>query len=196
MSQAFKRSLNWETLTVDIEPKFNPTICSDIRDLNAKEIENATRLKRFSDYEKIIMLMSPPCQRFSTAALRWGWPKKGIKEALHIVGSCLELVAEIAPDEWLLENPRGFLRWILGKPRMTVKLSTYGFPTTKPTDLWATFDLPLAPQDDWLPQLTEKWANGKLKKRWDTFEQRRPEARAKMPELLSQAILQSVEETA
>jgi hypothetical protein len=51
------------------------------------------------------------------------FPKKGIKKALEIVGACLEIIAEYRPKSWVLENPKGRLRWFLGNSTATIDLS-------------------------------------------------------------------------
>jgi hypothetical protein len=72
------------------------------------------------------------------------WPKKGIGRALTLVGSCLEAVAFLKPKKWLLENPKGRLRWFIGVPRQSIRYSDFDltYQTQKPTDLWGNIDLP------------------------------------------------------
>ena len=86
-------------------------------------------------------MASPPCERFSIANRRF--PKKGIKKALEIVGACLEAMVELETKYWVLENPKGRLRWFLGKPSHTIHLSNYGGKYMKPTDLWGNVELPM-----------------------------------------------------
>ena len=63
---------------------------------------------------------------------------------MEIVGACLEAVAYLKPHYWLLENPKGRLRWFMEtKPVATVNLGDYGYRTIKPTDLWGNLSLPL-----------------------------------------------------
>jgi len=138
-SQAFVQA-GWEVVTVDIESKFNPTICADVTALSAEKIEEATAKKSFAAYDRIIVLASPPCERFSLACRTW--PKKGVQKAMETVGACLELIAEIKPNYWVLENPKARLRWFLGTPKGTIRLSDYGTPYLKPTDYWGNVPLP------------------------------------------------------
>lgn len=51
----------------------------------------------------------------------------------------LDLVRELDPDLWFIENPRGGLRkmsWMQGLPRYTLSYCSYGDTRQKPTDIW------------------------------------------------------------
>ena len=153
-SQAFVDA-GWEVVTVDIDGRFNPTITANILTLSAKKIEKVTKKGRFGEYEKVVVLASPPCERFSIA--NSDWPQKGTGRALRIVAAVIDLITEIRPDAWLLENPTGRLQWFLGKPPHSVKQSDYGRRVAtqggkerrpyKPTDLWGNVNLPLVASD-------------------------------------------------
>lgn len=130
-SQAFKD--NYEVVTLDIEKKFKPTICADVRCLPFKE-----------NLEPDVLLASPPCQHFSVAC--WTFPRKGIMEAMQLAGACFEAVAYLKPKKWLIENPRGRLRQLTPKkPNMTIFYSDFDkdYPAQKPTDLWGNIPLSL-----------------------------------------------------
>jgi len=132
-SQAFRDDPeNWEVITVELNKKQRPTICADVRYLPLKE-----------NLQPDLLLMSPPCQRWSIA--NPNWPLKGIKIACEIVGACLESVATLKPKRWIMENPRGRLRWIIGNPKHTIRYSDYDFnyPLQKATDFWGNVNLPM-----------------------------------------------------
>lgn len=129
-SQAFKKTSDWEVITLDIERKFKPSIIADVRYLPFKK-----------GLEPDVLLASPPCERFSVAC--HSWPRIGIKLAMELVGAVFEAVAYLKPKHWLVENPMGRLRWFLGKPPMTVRLCDYGSPYRKLTDLWGNIALPM-----------------------------------------------------
>jgi hypothetical protein len=131
-SQAFKEASDWEVITVEINKKQKPTICADIRYLPLRE-------NLYPD----ALLMSPPCERNSIACPQW--PKKGIQKAMEIVGACLEAVVWLKPKCWLLENPKGRLRWFLGTPKQSIKYSHYDmeYKGVKLTDLWGNIPLPM-----------------------------------------------------
>ena len=189
-SQAF-REAGWEVVTVDNDPDFQPTICADVRTLKVGEIERATSLGNFRAYRKVVALAAPPCQRFSIAMPRW--PQSGIREALEIVGACLELIIEIAPDAWLMENPKGRLRWFLGAPPNSVKQGDYGRTTSiqggknrrpyKPTDLWGNVPFGMVPASKVLNVV--RGSTG--------FTKESRAARSAIPIGLSRAILKAVE---
>ena len=136
-SQAFVDA-GWEVVRIDNDPQFAEvphTLIADILTMDWTEL--ATR-------QPFVVLASPPCERFSIAMPYW--PKPGIGKALTIVGACLEAIIALKPKYWLLENPKGRLRWFLGAPPHSVKLSDYGHTRPiqggkfrrplKPTDLW------------------------------------------------------------
>lgn len=183
----------WEVVTVDIDAKFNPTVCADVRSLSSVDIEKVTKLGSFKLYEKVVVLASPPCERFSIA--NSNWPQTGIRKALEIVGAVIELIIEIKPNYWCLENPKGRLRWFLGAPPHSVKLSDYGHRRTvqggklrrpfKPTDLWSNVPFALLKASKDVKPKLERISG------WPKEERAR---RAQMPHELSQAILEAISE--
>jgi site-specific DNA-cytosine methylase len=132
-SQAFKDDPEWEVVTMDIEPKFKPTIVADVNCLPFKK-----------DLKPDALLMSPPCERFSRALPQFPYP--GIGKALSIVGACLEAVIWLKPKRWLLENPKGRLRWFIGKPPQTIRYSDHDlkYNQEKLTDFWGNIPFPFA----------------------------------------------------
>lgn len=190
-SAAF-RDAGWEVVTVDIDPRFEPTVCADITKAGLYgEIANATKTTDLRErFSKIIVLASPPCERFSLACHTW--PKTGIQRALQIVGACLETISLVKPDSWLLENPKGRLRWFLGTPRGTIRLSDYGAPYLKPTDYWGNVALPML--DETIPaRIYLRPMRHDIKSASPIYLSGSDKAgRAKMPYGLSQAILEAV----
>lgn len=79
---------------------------------------------------------SPPCDKFSIAT---GIPYKDRNPDLSIVKACHRIIKKIKPRYWIIENPRGALRYFIGKPTITIKYSDYGHVCQKPTDLWGEF---------------------------------------------------------
>jgi len=146
-SQAFVNH-GWQVITVDIEPKFNPTVVADVTKIDWNEFKQTHLNGESPD----VLLASPPCNHFTLACLQF--PRKGVKEALMIVGSCLEAVAILKPKKWLVENPRGRLRRFLGVPPQTVRYSDYDsfYPRMKTTDFWGTIMLPMVKHERRIPQ--------------------------------------------
>jgi hypothetical protein len=129
-SQAFTDG--YEVVTIDIDKKLKPTIQADVNHLPLRKKLNPD-----------VLLMSPACDNFTLMSNQW--PKNGIKEALTLVGSCLEAVNYLQPKKWLMENPKGRLRWFIGKPTNSIYYSDYDFnyKAQKPTDLWGNIRLPM-----------------------------------------------------
>lgn len=132
-SSAFKGEEDWEVVTVELDKKFKPTICADVCHLPLKP-----------GLKPDCLLAGPPCERNSIACSQW--PKQGVGLALKIVGACLEAVVSLKPKAWLLENPKGRLRWFMPvTPKSTVNYCDYDqfYKVTKPTDLWGNVSLPM-----------------------------------------------------
>lgn len=118
-------------VTIELNKKFKPTICADVRYLPLK-----------ADLKPDVLLASPECGKFSLMSNFF--PKPGIRGALELVGACLEAVPYLKPKKWVMENPQGRLRWFIGIPRTTIRYSDYDmtYKVQKPTDLWGNVELP------------------------------------------------------
>lgn len=171
----------WEVITVDIEPRFEPTILLDVRILNKDDIEKYTK-RPLSKYKIIVILASPPCERFSQAP--HVWPLPGIRTALEIVGAVLELIIDIKPKYWALENPsNGNLRWFIGTPAKRIRLNAFGYKTVKPTGIWGNIPLGLIPDSSKKNDRPNAFANLYSKRR---------DRRAEIPRGLSASILEAI----
>jgi hypothetical protein len=177
-SDAFKLDPEWEVIGIDIEKKFKPTICADVRYIPLKQ-----------GLKPDCLVMSPPCEKFSL--MNNFFPKPGIKTALEVVGACLELVSYLLPKKWLLENPKGRLRWFIGIPRTSIRYSDYDltYKVQKPTDLWGNIDLPFAKMHR--PIRTKR--SGKHMMNFYKCYSGTAATRAKIPFGVSQAVKQGVE---
>jgi hypothetical protein len=125
-SAAF-RDRGHEIITLDVDQKFRPSIVADVR---------FCPLSR-GGFD--LILAAPPCQCFSNAALGKYWkygPSKPVEEALEIVRACFSIIKETGPRFYVLENPRGKLRKLIGLPTETIYYCSYGHTHQKPTDLW------------------------------------------------------------
>ena len=131
-SQAFKDK-GHKVITVDIEERFNPTICIDIMKINAKEL-----IEGYGAFD--VVLASPPCNCFSVASIGHHWknglPDEDTKKSIEIIKHTLNLIIDLHPKYWFLENPRAMLRTIIGNPPVTVYYAQYGEDRLKPTDVW------------------------------------------------------------
>jgi hypothetical protein len=131
-SQAFAESDRWSVTTVDIEARFDPDITADVFELRPSDF----------DREFDLVLASPPCTQFSLAASRYervvdGEPQTDdARDAVGLVYHTIGLIKGLAPEYWVLENPQGYLRQVLGAPTGRVTYCQYGTDWMKPTDLW------------------------------------------------------------
>jgi site-specific DNA-cytosine methylase len=131
-SEAFEKN-GHEVITVDFLPKFKPTICADIFDLTALDFE------KFGRFD--VILASPPCNCFSVASLYRHWDNGRPKDqatikAIELVRHTLDIIHDLNPSFWVLENPRGMLRKVIGMPNYQISQCQYGRSVMKPTDLW------------------------------------------------------------
>jgi hypothetical protein len=130
-------SLGHKTFTVDNDPNLEPDWCGDIREF-------------LCDMDPDIIWASPPCQGFSVAVIGRNWnrdytPKTdSARLSMELAQKTIDLILEIRPKYWFIENPRGMLRkmpWIddfmkeIGGVRHTVTYCQYGDTRQKPTDI-------------------------------------------------------------
>ncbi len=171
-SSAFKFDSSWDVVTVELNKKHKPTICADVRHLPIRE-----------NIQPDCLLMGPPYERNSIACPRW--PQKGIGISLEVVGACLEAVVYLKPKAWLMENPKGRLRWFIQVvPKSTVKYCNYDpyYKAIKSTDLWGNVSLPMVTKER------------KFSVDWNYNMPRNPSQRAEMPLGFSQAVKVGVEQ--
>lgn len=90
------------------------------------------------------ILAAPPCTEFSFAKHFHGKGKYKYDfiGGLEIVSACMRIILTVDPAFWALENPKGYLRRWLGKPRFTFEPYYYGDEYQKKTDLWGKFEIP------------------------------------------------------
>ncbi len=129
------RARGHETFTIDNNPKHKPDWCVDIMKVKKDDV-----LKKFGQPDMV--WASPPCENFSILCHKH-WenrrPKEETRKSISLLGHTINLILNLFPRFWILENPRGRLRWVLGKPFNTVFYGAYNHPCLKPTDLWGYF---------------------------------------------------------
>lgn len=182
-TRALTDSGKYEVVSIDINPKLKPTICADVAKFDWDKFR--------AEYgHPFFYWASPDCRYFSIA--QWRWPRRGVKDALTLVGSCFEAVAILEPKWWLIENPRGRLRSIIGKPAQTIYYSDWdsSYPTQKPTDLWGNLSLPLA------ESVRRPYIGRNQSKLWHRRMGRDPLKRARVPYGVSLGILRALEAAA
>ena len=152
-ASAAMRARGWRVVTVDIEPRFG---CDVTADLLTWTWDGPT---------PDLLWASPPCTEFSREDMPWC--RTGVAPSLSLVERVDQLVAQIRPRWWVLENVRGAQRWI-GRARLH-----YG-----PVYLWG--DFPMMPQLDVRPWKT------RLSSTQDAL-------RAKIPWAISEALADAIE---
>ena len=138
-------SYGFETYTTDFKAFDKIDQVCDIFDFDIKKIP----------FVPDIVWASPPCTAFSVASIGHHWtggkqayiPKTEQAElSIKIINKTMELIKEINPKYYIVENPRGLLRklnLIKHSPK-TAWYCQYGDDRAKPTDLWVNFD--------WMPK--------------------------------------------
>lgn len=131
--------LGHKTFTSDIDPSFDTDYTVDIFSFDTNKLP----------LKPDIIWASPPCEGFSVASIGKHWnvdhtPKsdKAVK-SMEMVTKTIQIIDELKPKYWIIENPRGKLRKLAimqGFKRNTVTYCQYGDMRMKPTDLWTNFD--------------------------------------------------------
>lgn len=125
-------------VTLDIESRFTPDICKDILLATAADFPA----------QPDVILASPPCEGFSVMQIGRNWHKDHspktdkARTAEAIVVATIELIRELKPRFFIIENPRAKLRklpMMAMLERRTVTYCKYGERRMKPTDMWGHF---------------------------------------------------------
>ena len=132
------KKLGHNTFTVDNDCSLLPDQCCEIKDFQTSE-----------KYE--ILWASPPCTTFSVASIRHYWTDGNPKnqkclDGISILDKTIQIISEINPKYWFIENPRGMMRKVIDPifakynimdyERHTVTYCQYGAKIMKPTDIW------------------------------------------------------------
>lgn len=136
-------SVEWDKDFEDID------LYEDILTVTSKDI-----IEKFG-YPDVIWA-SPDCKTFPIAAIshhRCKNPKTGNLDPVseyakfcdNVDKHVIELIKELNPKYWFIENPRGGMRkmeYMQGLPRYTVTYCQYGDTRIKPTDIWTNHPNP------------------------------------------------------
>lgn len=149
ISKAFE-ARGHEVYCVEWDKNFeNIDLYADISTLTAETI-----LRDFGRPD--VIWASPDCTTYSVAAIGKHRRKNEETGSLDPVSEyaifcdktnqhVLELIQELQPSFWFIENPRGGMRkmaWIKDLPRYTVTYCQYGDTRMKPTDIWTNHPAP------------------------------------------------------
>ena len=128
-----------ETLTLDIDPKCMPDICTDIMSWEYTD---------FSLEPPDFIWCSPPCTHYSIARTKAKTPRD-LEGSDAIVQQCLDIIAFWRPRYWVIENPQtGLLKTrdvVQGLSFNDVDYCMHGAPYRKRTRLWTNCT-------DWIPR--------------------------------------------
>lgn len=139
-----------EVFSVEWDKSFDRIdLYADIGALTAQDV-----LGRFGRPD--VIWASPDCTTFSIAAISHHRRKNPETGSLDPVSdyakTCdavdqhvLDLIRELQPALWFIENPRGGMRkmsWMQGLPRHTITYCQYGDTRMKPTDIWTNHPEP------------------------------------------------------
>ena len=132
------REMGFRTFTVDKDARFSPDLVADVLALKVADLPPEFR-------NPSVVWASPPCQGFSVMNFRRNWVKPGFprspkaREGLALLNRTVELLKELRPKYFFVENPRGMMRkfpFMANYRRVTVNYCQYGFSYMKPTDIW------------------------------------------------------------
>jgi len=105
-------------------------------------------------YAPDVVWTSPPCTSFSVASIGHHWNKDHTPKTekaelgVAIVKKTIEIIEQLRPKYWFIENPRGKLRkldFMQDFLRKTVTYCSYGDMRMKPTDIWTNYDFTTRP---------------------------------------------------
>ena len=138
-----------EVYTIDWDKRFNPTLSADIGTLTAQDI-----IELCGGVPDVIWA-SPDCTTYSVAAISRHRRKDAdgnltpisdyAKRCDEVNKHLIELIKELNPKFWFIENPRAGLRtmsFMKDLPRYTVTYCQYGENRQKPTDIWTNHKNP------------------------------------------------------
>ena len=88
------REAGWEVVSVDIESKFNPTLCMSVLDI---------KLDRWPPKHFDVIHASPPCCEYSVAHTG---NARNLEKGDMLAIYALNLIDVLQPRFWILENPQ------------------------------------------------------------------------------------------
>jgi len=174
-----------EVVRYDIDPKFRDTPnteLKDVFDLTSDDIKG---------YD--VILASPDCTYLSHA--NHTPDKESLAIAMQLARHTNTIIQGADPQYYIIENPRGRMRKILGVPIITTAWGYWGTAYFKPTDLFGK-----VPSLDWPSRYTtpapkEHWKNF-VKDKFSYLAPRDPSLRALVPYPFSLALCIAIENNA
>ena len=120
ITKAF-RSLGHSVDSLDLDPRFQPTICVNVLDWEYKQLPRGR-------YDAI--WASCPCENYSIAR---STAPRDLMLADSLVVRTLEIIDWFSPRCWCIENPSGSLLWkrFQFKKQVLTSYCSFGFPFCK-----------------------------------------------------------------
>jgi len=143
-------SLGYEVFSSDLNDFEGIDYAVDILDFDINKVP----------FTPDIIWASPPCTTYSVSAISHHRPHNKemsdfAKKSDLIVKKTIQIIRELKPRFWYIENPRGMLRkqlFMEGLPRTTIWYCKYGENRAKPTDIWSNNIRNLINPDGWQPR--------------------------------------------
>jgi hypothetical protein len=118
----------------------------DVRNITLPEynIINENVVKHCINLNPYGILFAAPCDIWSIAGVRWWKGRTSDEVFLHsqILIKGLRIIYNTNPLFWVLENPIGKMKHIMGDPIYKFHPYQFGDAYTKATYLWGKFNLP------------------------------------------------------
>lgn len=151
ISKAFERK-GHKTFSIDYNKNFkNISLYENINNITSDRI-----IELLGGVKPDIIWASPDCTTYSIASIskhrRKNIETGELEPVSEYAKQCdntnkhvLEIIKELNPKCWFIENPRGALRkmnFMKGLPRYTITYCQYGDNRMKPTDIWTNYKEP------------------------------------------------------
>jgi|TARA_R110000824_G_scaffold306295_3_gene493877 hypothetical protein len=140
------KEFGFKTFSIDIDDSLSPSLCADILKLDAAAI-----IEHCGGRPQVIWA-SPDCTQFSYArgsknefskARRHEPMSPDVEHAIELINHTLDLIAELCPKYWFMENPfHGALKdqiVVRNYPFVDVYYCAYDWPYQKRTRIWGAF---------------------------------------------------------
>lgn len=128
------KSMGWDTLTIDKDPKMEADWVVDIMDIDPQDI---------ADLNPTVIWAGVDCSCFSVLTISRYWNKDGTPKpenwGIDLLKKTVEIFEVCQPQFGIIENPRGMMRKqkiLQEMNRYEICYCRYGDDVMKPTDLF------------------------------------------------------------
>ena len=144
------KALGWETISLDIDPKFDPCLCMDILQFDYTQFPK----NHFS-----FVWASPDCRAYSVARSNAKIPREEAMAASDVLVEKTRQIINYFSCAYCIENPASSRLWkrevAAGLQCITTSYCVFGYPYRKNTMLANNFglSLPMCPGRGLCPQM-------------------------------------------